>query len=136
VGVGAGAEGVVLPLPCRNVGPVVSIEPSAFTTWLDSTVAVARAGGAVTAAPFASRHVPGAYQNDPSPPRTNTQGENVSPGGSITHCPGLHAQRARRHTHSPSTHTAAGFGLGGTTSTRDGGGDRVTATRALEGWAV
>ncbi|MGH7440041.1 MAG: hypothetical protein ACRENE_30490, partial [Polyangiaceae bacterium] len=131
-----GAEGVVLRRAGRKFGPVVSMDPSAFTTCPASTVAEASAGGAATGSPFASRHVPGAYQYDPSPPRTNTHGENVTPGGSMTHCPGFHAHRPRRHDHSPSTHTVSPCGRGGTISTREGGGGRVTPSKALAGWGV
>ena len=117
--------------PVRSVRPVGSVSPLAFTTSLDSTVAVARAGGPSIVAPFASCHAPGACQSRPSAPRTTTHGEKVSPGTGSTHRPGIHDQRARRSVHSPSIHTAALLGRGGTSSTRPGGRGIVSSVSAL-----
>ncbi len=83
--------------------------------------------------PLASRQTPAACHSLPSVPRTNTQGENLAPGGASTHRPGSHDHRVRRQTHSPSSHTADRVGRSGTASTRPGGSDELTSSSALSG---
>jgi outer membrane translocation and assembly module TamA len=80
--------------------------------------------------PDASFQIPGARYNVPSAPRTTTQGEKVAPSIGRTQRPGSHPQRRRSHFHSPSIHTASVVGLGGTFSTRAGGGAAPTTVRA------
>lgn len=117
----------------RSVGPVLSTSPLALTTSTVSACARLMAAGASIGAPFASCHAPGAYQREPSGPRVKAQGEKVDPGGAMTQRPGDQAQRAWRHTHSPSTQTAP-RGSSGIASTRPGGGGTSTATSALVSW--
>ena len=131
---GASSSGLFL-MRGRSVRPVGSVKPLAFTTWLDSTVAVARFGGPSMIVPFASRHAPDACQRRPSVPRTTTQGENVSPWRGSTHRPGSHDHRPRRQVHSPSIHTAALLGRAGTSSTRPGGRGFGSSVSALVGCA-
>ena len=114
------------------MGPVVSAVPSASMTAPASTEASA-SGFRSTTAPLASRHVPGADQSRPSVPRTNTQAQNLAPGGGVTHRPVSQAHRPRRQIHSPSTQTASAEGRAGTISTRAGGGAWSTSTSALGG---
>src|SRR5260370_12739734 len=112
----------------------VWVGPLALATWTGSTGAGAMGAGSPIEEPFASRHVPGAYQRRPSAPRTKTQGENVAPEGGSTHRPANHAHLPRRHVHSPSTQIARGYGGSELASTRPGGGGAVTSTSALAGW--